>query len=90
MMVSIITTTTKVNLQKAGCVSVTKLIILIPKLENVTVAGSKYNGKYYYFDAETGLMLKGWNKIGNYTYFLKQTVLHRESGKDQRQILLLR
>ena len=40
MMVSIITKTTKVNLQKAGCVSVTKLIILIPKLENVTVAGS--------------------------------------------------
>ena len=31
----------------------------------------KYNGKYYYFDAETGLMLKGWNKIGNYTYFFK-------------------
>lgn len=30
----------KGKLAKAGCVSVTKLIILIPKLENVTVAGS--------------------------------------------------
>ena len=51
----------------------------------------KYNGKYYYFDAETGLMLKGWNKIGNYTYFFKTDGSAPEKvEKDQRQILLLR
>ena len=33
----------------------------------------KINGNYYYFDEETGVMLKGWQKInGKYRYFSKK------------------